>query len=511
MSVQWAFAAACDRTPNRPAVVEGSVQWSYHELYQRTLAMAQALHAGGLRPGDRILVGLRNTKEHVALFLATQLSGIVYVPINFRVHPHSVRYFWDYVGTSCAVMESDLIQGLLGADPLWREVEAAGRLWPGDNRLWDRVASAASSSSSLTEVKDGDLSMVLFTSGTTGNPKGIPLTHQNVVARTMGPSLNWGCPHDGQEHVIGLMPLYHTIGLQGCLLYALLLNNTYYAVPQFLPKSTLDLIQTVGITHLFGTPTHLYALATEPSVASYDMSSLSHVLYGGAPMSPHVIKQCAKVLCPRITYVYGNTETYNALFHREAPRTLEQSHTGVYHRVRVVAIGGGPDDLVAVGQEGELIIDTRSPESFQGYWNLPEKTRERVREGWYFTGDSCRFEGENEFHVTGRVDDMIISGAENIQPVTVENALLGHPDILDVAVAGVPDERWGQVVKAYVVSRSDTLTAYDIDQWVKNCSTLDPYMRPRQYLFCHEIPRNPSGKILRQSLATLKEQTIGRS
>lgn len=510
MSVQWAFQAACDRTPTRLAVLEGSRSWSYQDLYARVLALSAALYEAGLQPGDRVLVGLHNTMEHVALFLATQLAGIVYVPINFRAHPSSVKYFWDYIETRLAIIEPTLLAGLLQIDPMWEDIEKSGRLWAGDS-LWDRVNQDQSVRVGLPTLSDRDLSMILFTSGTTGKPKGIPLTHGNVVARTMGPSLNWDCPHDSGERVIGLMPLYHTIGLQGCLLYALLQNNTYYPVPQFSPVATLDLIQTAGITHFFGTPTHLYALVTEPSLANYDLSSLSHVLYGGAPMSSHVIERCAQALCPRITYVYGNTETYNALFHRQAPQTFEQSVCGVYHSVRVVQIGGGPEDLVAPGQEGELIIDTRSPESFQGYWKLPEETAARIQSGWYFTGDSCRFEGENLFRVTGRIDDMILSGAENIQPATVENALLGHPAILDVAVAGVPDERWGQIVKAFVVARNQELTSEALDEWVRKSSTLDAYMRPRQYQFVREIPRNPSGKILRASLDALEDYEGERS
>ncbi|PSR21649.1 MAG: hypothetical protein C7B45_10045 [Sulfobacillus acidophilus] len=413
MSVQWAFQAACDRTPKRLAVVQDAVQWSYHELFERALALAGALQQAGLKPGDRILVGLHNTAEHVALFMATQVAGLVYVPINFRAHPSSVRYFWEYVGTSLAVMEPNLRQDLLRVDPLWAQVDTQGRLWMGDRQLWEYTHGVNPAGVVLPNLHPDDLSMILFTSGTTGKPKGIPLTHTNVMARTLGPSLNWDCPHDSGEQVIGLMPLYHTIGLQGCVLYAILQNNTYYPVPQFSPASTLSLIQSAKITHLFGTPTHLYALVTDPAISSYDLFSLRQVLYGGAPMSPHVIERCAQALCPRITYVYGNTETYNALYHREAPRTFEQSVCGVHHRVRVVAIGGGPEDLLPIGQEGELIVDTHSPESFKGYWQLPEKTAECVRSGWYFTGDSCRIEGENVYRVTGRVDDMILSGAEN--------------------------------------------------------------------------------------------------
>lgn len=509
MSVQWSFQAACDRAPTRLALSEGATQWSFQELFNRALALAGALYDAGLKPGDRILVGLRNTGDHVALFLATQLAGLVYVPINFRSHPTSVKYFWEYVGTTLAVMEPNLLAGILRVDPFGSDVGVRGRLWDSQS-LAERAERVNPDGVSLPRLTGDDLSMILFTSGTTGNPKGIPLTHRNTVARTLGPSLNWDCPHDGDERVIGLMPLYHTIGLQGCLLYALLQNNTYYPVPQFSPEGTLKLIQSARITHLFGTPTHLYALVNEPTLSHYDLSSLSHVLYGGAPMSPHVIARCADVLCARITYVYGNTETYNALFHREAPRTFEESVCGVYHRVRVVQIGGGHEDVVAPGQEGELIIDTRSPESFQEYWQLPEKTAERVRSGWYFTGDSCRFEGENRFRVTGRVDDMVLSGAENIQPVTVENALLGHPDILDVAVAGVPDERWGQIVKAYVVVRNSELTPAALDRWVRDASTLDSYMRPRQYQFVQEIPRNPSGKILRKLLSELEDYEAER-
>lgn len=510
MAVQWAFEVACERTPSRLAVVQGSIRWSFGDLWEHASKLARVFTEKGLVVGDRVLVGLRNTPENVAVFFATQMNGLVYVPINYRVHASSVQYFWQYSGASLGILESDLIEGLLQADPFWVGAQAADNLWIGDSRLWERT-HGTDRLFIQPQVDDGNLSMILFTSGTTGKPKGVPLTHGNVLARTLGPSLNWDCPHDAQERVLGIMPLYHTIGLQACLLYGILQNHTYYPVAQFSPASTLKLIESERITHVFGTPTHLYALVTEPTLGQIDTSSLTHILYGGAPMSPYVIQGCAQRLCSRITYVYGNTETYNALYHREAARTLEQSVGGIYHRVRVVEIGGTPDQLVDRGHEGELIIDVRSPESFKGYWNLPEKTGEKVKEGWYFSGDSCRWEGENTYRVTGRVDDMIISGGENIQPVTVENALLGHPDVLDVAVAGIPDEHWGQKVKAYVVTRNAGLAVSDLDQWVKTRSTLDPYMRPRSYQFVADIPRNPSGKILRQSLNTLDQNSLGEA
>lgn len=506
MNVQWAISASCERTPSRSAVVADETVWDFSELWARSLRVVDSFFKEGLKPGDRILVGLRNTVENVAIFVATQISGIIYVPFNYRTKLQSTEYLFHYADARLAILEPDLYRTLLDGSELWQQVNREGRLWIGDRSLWQKCSGDATQVR-LPSVNDQDLSMLLFTSGTTGNPKGIPLTHNNVVARTIAPSLNWGCPHDNRERVIGILPLYHTIGIQACLLYSVVQNHTYYPVAQFTAKDTLELIQRHRITHCFGTPTHLYNLINDENLPGYDVSSLTHVLYGGAPMSPHIIGRVARVLCPRVTYVYGNTETYNVLYHREAPIMLGEASCGVYHNVRVVKFGGSPGQRVDTGQEGELIVDIRSPESFRGYWRLPEKTEEKIRDGWYYTGDSCVYEGENRYRVTGRVDDMIISGGENIQPVTVENAILGHPDVLDVAVSGIPDDRWGQTVQAFVVCRR-SMTESELDAWMKESSPLDAYMRPRRYRFVDEIPRNPSGKILRKALERLDQPQV---
>jgi 2-furoate---CoA ligase len=501
---------AATRTPDQLAVVEGSFTWTYRDLWDRSTDMARMLCRAGLEPGDRVAVLLKNTAAHVALMVATQRLGLVYVPLNFRFKMATVEDLVVRSGARALVGSPEVVENLTRHPALTERLHhvwvSGGLPTEGVERLEDAWMSEGTDA--LPEEPEPDaLSLILFTSGTTGIPKGIPLTHANVVARTVGPALNWGLPHGGGERVLGVLPLYHTIGIQASMLYALFMNHTYYPVPDFVPPDVVRLVAHERITHIFGTPTHLHALLTAKDAAPDPFRSVRYVLYGGAPMSQAVLTQCRAVFGPDITNVYGNTETYNALSMRRFPDHPNQLEAGIYHRVRVVRLGGGPQDEVAVGEEGELIVDVSSPESFRGYWENPEETSRKVRDGWYFTGDTCVRLPDSRYWVTGRADDMIITGGENVQPATVEDVIMGHPGVLDVAVRGVPDDHWGQLVKAYVVRRDPSLTADMLDAWLKS-SRLENFQRPRRYTFVEAIPRNPSGKILRRELHQLDEDGL---
>ncbi len=503
MDVATMMDWAVSRTPEKLAVVEGEKRLTYREWRIRMDHLARHLSRLGISKGDRVACMLKNHEEHATTFFALQKLGAVIAPFNFRAKREGVIYHVNDSGAKALVFDDDVADEVLAAReamPICEHYICVGRKIEGA-LSFDELLLKDAPPTDFPVLGGEDHSMILYISGTTGTPKGMLLTHRSSLARAFGLMLNQGQRHLSDERVIGLMPLFHTVGVHTVLLGTILANGTYYPVGQFLPTAATELIEREKITYLFGTPTHFQMLLQE-DLSAYETSSLEHVLYPGAPMSDRLVKECAEKLTENVTLIYGNTETYNSLFMRCTQRRPGVATCGVLHEVRVVRFGGGLEEIVAPGEEGELIVNAHSPESFKEYWNKPEKTAEKVREGWYYTGDACLFEVEDGlplYTITGRLDDMIISGGENIHPAEIENLLASHPGVEDVAVVGAADPQWGEVVKAFVARSDPNLTAEALDDFFKK-SHLENYKRPRAYEFLPNIPHNPSGKILRSEL-----------
>jgi 2-furoate---CoA ligase len=503
MNLSLMFQFALERTPEKLAIVEGSTRFTYRQWGNRVRLIASQLAGLGISKGDPVAICLENCEQNASVFFALQLLGAVAVPVNFRTKKEGIAY---YVKDSAAKMlifndmVAPMVEELVEELPGCERFIHVGQL---NNEKFIPFEYLVNGEIPLNHkypsISGDDLSCILYTSGTTGDPKGIALTHNQSLFRVLGHALNHGYLNRNDELVIGLMPIFHTVGLHAVLITAILFNHTYYPLAKFDPSQTLQLIEKERITFLYATATHFQMLLNCENSIQYDLSSVRHALYAGAPMSPSLAKQCADRITPNLTLIYGNTETYNSLFLRHTQERPGATVCGLFHRVRVVGIGGNPEDVLPPDTEGELIIDMNSPEAFVTYMNKPEKTKEKVKNGWYYTGDACKVDKDGFYTITGRVDEMIICGGENIHPAEVESVLLSYEGIKDVAVVGIPNETWGQIVKAYVVANDPRLQAEDLEQFLKK-SKLENYKRPKQIDFIEEIPRNPSGKILRSIL-----------
>jgi 2-furoate---CoA ligase len=301
-------------------------------------------------------------------------------------------------------------------------------------------------------------------------------------------------PHN---RIAGIMPLCHVVGFFAVFVLALAFNGVYFLSRAFEPRSVLTGIARHRLTSLFVTPTHLDALiaALEPRD---DLSSLEVVIFAGAIAPQGVLNRLA-ALPGRKVNIYGTTEVMNSLFMRE-PTDGSRFRPGFYSDVRVVRLGGAVHDILPPGVDGELIVSADGNDAaFIEYLGRPDATQEKLQDGWYRTSDAAAALPDGAIEIKGRIDDMIISGGENVHPQEIEGFLLTHAEVRDVAVVGVPDERWGSKVVAFVVSTKPGPSAADLDHFCKKGSLAD-FKRPRTYYFLKELPRNALGKVIRKAL-----------
>jgi 2-furoate---CoA ligase len=339
---------------------------------------------------------------------------------------------------------------------------------------------------------------MLYTSGTTGKPKGVPRRHRAERAAALA--------HVAQnqyrvgERTLGVMPLYHTMGVRSLLSMALI-DGRFVCMPKFDAAEALRAIREEEVTHLYLVPTLYHDLLAHVELKKGDIASVTKLGFAGAPMHDALLQRLDAAFQPELfVNHYGSSEIYTfTIDQRAVAKPGSAGRAGFNTRIRVVRLDAkGPEALAGPGEEGQIIADLNGDEAFEGYWNRPDADAKALRDGWYFTGDTGYIDADGDLYVTGRVDDMIISGGENISPVDIESVLSLHPAVDEVAVAGLRDERWGQRVVAFIKRKASVEDAA-LDQHCK-ASDLMSFKRPREYVFVRDIPKSPVGKILRRKL-----------
>jgi acyl-CoA synthetase (AMP-forming)/AMP-acid ligase II len=337
----------------------------------------------------------------------------------------------------------------------------------------------------------------LYTSGTTGIPKGAMLTHRNLYAGW--PAILLECPEmrEGSRALVA-MPMYHIggCGWAGAALYA---GATLVVVREIIPQQLLQTIVEERIESAFLVPAALLFLSQLPGIDSADFSHLRRILYGASPITPELLTRCIELFKADFTQVYGLTETtgaISALQHHEhhGERLLSAGKPMLGTRVRVVDADGRD---VKAGEVGELLIS--GEQIMRGYHNRPDDTAAVIRDGWFHSGDAATLDAEGYIYIRDRIKDMVVTGGENVYPIEVESVIAEHPAVADVAVIGVPDHRWGETVKAIVVLRDGAIaTEQDVIEFTR--PRLAGFKRPTSVDFVAAIPRNPTGKILKREL-----------
>jgi 2-furoate---CoA ligase len=488
--------AAVERHGEGEALVEGDTHLDYASLHERATRLAGGLADLGLERGGRLCALLTNRHETVELYWATQWLGAWFVPLNFRLSAEEVRYCVEDAEANVIVCEGASADAAQAARGDGRPLVSIGDGEAFAGRF-DELAGADPHPGAL-DLDDGEISLMLYTSGTTGKPKGVPRSHRADRAGALSEVIHHGYRH--RDRSLGVMPLYHTMGAHTMIAMALI-DGCFVAMPQWDAAGALELIAAERISSLYLAPTLYHDLFTA-DVDQADLSSVECVGYAGSPMPPELAARVAEAFEPRIFFNhYGSTEMYTwAIDGNQATKPGCAGRPALNSRLRLVGADADapPDAEVEPGEEGQVIAHLSSDEAFAGYWKRPDADESSIRDGWYYPGDIARVDEDGDLWIVGRIDDMIISGGENIHPAEVEKVLASHASVEEVAVVGFEDERWGERVVAFVVG-SDA-TEDELDRHCKESSELAPFKRPREYRFVDELPKSPAGKLLRRAL-----------
>ncbi|WHY72031.1 class I adenylate-forming enzyme family protein [Fictibacillus enclensis] len=494
---------AVERFPNKDAVVQQEERISYARLNNQIDKLAASLQRIGIKQQDRVMVLLKNRVENVILYWSLQKLGAIYTPLNFRLSAKEVEYCFNDAEATAIVYEDASQEAVLKARFNERPVYIGLNGVEGADIYFSELIQRSPNTYERPAIHDDDIALMLYTSGTTGKPKGVPRSHKNEYASALAHIIQ--NQYSEGESTLGTMPLYHTMGMRS-LLSITFLNGKLVILPDFDAKEALELLSKEAVSCLYLVPTLYHDILKHPQFAEYDLSALKKIGYAGASMTTSLTEKCIEKLKPEVfVNHYGSTEVYTFTINSNVfEKPCCAGKPGFHQNIRLVR--ADPDatatceEIVGKDEIGEIIVNLESGEAFKGYWNRPDANQKAIRDGWYFTGDLGVMDEDGDLYVVGRVDDMIISGGENIHPLEVEDVLAEHEKVLEVAIVGEEDDRWGQIVSAFVVPGCHTVSIQELDEFCKNHPQLSNYKRPRKYVFVKEIPKSPVGKILRRKL-----------
>ncbi|SDC57379.1 fatty-acyl-CoA synthase [Geodermatophilus telluris] len=484
------------RTPDAWALrFEGGGR-TYAEVDERVTRLARVLADRGVGTGDRVAVLGLNSMEVWEAYLAGVRLGAVVVPVNFRLVADEVAYVLADSGATALVVDAALAEVAAKAReqaPDLRTVLTVG----GD---LEEALAAASPEPLDVEVDENSPAFIMYTSGTTGRPKGAVLTHHNLLMHVFSQVTHLGWDAEDKVGVPGA-PLFHIAGLAGGL-PPLLLGGTHVILRSggFDPVSTLDLIERERVSSIFLVPAMWAAVVAVPGIAERDLSSLRRISWGAAPASTTLLRTMIDTFPQaEVVTAFGQTECSPVtcfLRGEDSVRKIGSIGTPMLN-VEVRVVDEAMQD-VPRGEVGEIVY--RSPMVMKEYWNKPEATAEAFAGGWFHSGDLVRQDEDGYYYVVDRKKDMIITGGENVYCAEVEDVLAAHPKVAEVALIGVPDTRYGEAPLAVVAPRdpADPPTPEELTAWCRE--RLARYKNPREYSVVGALPRNPSGKVLKTRL-----------
>ncbi|HJV93821.1 MAG TPA: AMP-binding protein [Azonexus sp.] len=480
--------------PERPAILHGArLLHDYRSFAERAAAIAGGLHGRGYAAGDRVAVFMTNCPEYLEVLYGIWWAGLVAVPVNAKLHPRELAFVLDDAEACCLFVSADLA-GESG--PLVGDIPV---VTPGTA---DYAALLGTTPLALQPRAADDLAWLFYTSGTTGHPKGVMETHRNLLGMT-------SCyfsdvdPVDPDDAIVYAAPMSHGAGLYN---FAHVLKAARHVVPAsggFDPAELCELAENVGRLSFFAAPTMVKRLVDHVVASGADPRGFKTIVYGGGPMYGEDIRRGLEVLGNRFVQIYGQGEcpmTITALAReqladRAHPRWAERiASVGVAQSLVEVRVADADGNALPVGATGEILV--RGDIVMAGYWRNPEATAKTLRDGWLWTGDLGTLDADGFLTLRDRSKDVIISGGSNIYPREVEEALLRHPAVREVAVVGRRDAEWGEVVVAFVVGAG--VSSAELDALCRE--QIARFKRPKEYHFVAELPKNNYGKVLKTEL-----------
>lgn len=509
MNISEMLARNGRKFPEKTAIIDGDTILSYKQVDETVNRLASSLQRLGLKRGDKVVLYMPNTKEFVYAYFAVLRLGAIVVPVNARLTAQEVQYIIDH-SEAKAVIAHDWIYRELASlmddvNVIWIKTSEATDGW----RSLSQLVANGATDPIVCPLKEDDEATILYTSGTTGRPKGVLFTYRNILSVAIMMALE--TKMDKHSRLLHMMPLSHSAPLHLFFIGGMYVGATHVLSSTFSPEALLELVTKHQITHFFGAPVVYLLTAKHPRLHEYDLSSVHYWTYGGAPLSANEVQFVAKQFrTDRFMCLYGLTEagpngTYLSPEEHATKAGSVGKDAALHCEVKIVDEQG---QEVPPGEVGEVILAGEG--IMKGYYKDEEKTAETIKNGWLYTGDLARRDEDGYIWIVDRKKDMIISGGVNVYPKEVEDALRLHPAIVDVAVVGVPHPEWGETVKAFVV------TTEPIEQLAEECKRflsdkLADYKIPRLYEAIHELPRNATGKILKQVLRGMHDETATRS
>lgn len=483
---------------DRPALVFDGCETSYAELSLRASRVANGLSAAGLGPQSRVAILTGNNDSFFEIWLGSALANVVLAPINARLAAPEVAFIVNdsqaeilFVDEAFHELVANIAADLTGI----RQIISLGNHneWP-DYSQW---RDAQLSEYEPTAIDPGQTMVQMYTSGTTGFPKGVELNHTSVLAcvRSMMGLTAW----PAGEVALVTAPLFHTAGSAwaSCALQS---GGTIVLLREVTPAAILKTIKDNAVSQALLVPAVIQMVLQSPECATTDFSCLKRMLYGASPIPVSVLRQAVETFQCEFEQGYGLTETVGPVAmlrpddHLDDQKMQSCGKAVPGAQIRVVDSVGRD---CATGDVGEITVG--GVQVMNGYWNRPDDTADTIRDGLLHTGDAGYFDDEGYLYIHDRLKDMIVSGAENVYPAEVERVLGGCPGVADVAVIGIPDERWGEAVKALVIADvGTTVTEKDIIEYARE--HIARFKCPKSVDLVDSIPRNPSGKILKKEL-----------
>jgi long-chain acyl-CoA synthetase len=511
------FEQTVQKYPDKEALyyVQKNIRYSYKEWDRQINKAANALIKAGVNKGDRVSTFLFNTEELATVYFACAKIGAVFNPVNFRLSAEELKFILEDAEPKVVLFEKALLKQV---EAIHAELPETS-FWFVDQEVPDFAADyhneveSARDTRPDMEVNEDDLYAIMYTSGTTGRPKGVMHRHREMVEQSL--ILISGTKLTANDRGLVTAPMFHCAELHCAFLPRVHIGASNVITHHFEPKQTLQLIEEEKISIFFSAPT-MWNMMLQEDLSNYNLKSLRLGLYGAAPMAPALVHKIHERFQTNLIQAYGMTEMGPAVtFLMEDEQITKAGAAGkaiLNHEIRVVRPREGgrsePDDTVEPGENGEIIV--RGPCVMPGYFNREDATKNALYEGWYYSGDIGNFDEDGYLWIADRVDDMIISGGENIYPREVEDVLYTHPGILDAAVIGEPDETWGEKVTAIIVKKDPDLTEEKLDEYCRDSAALAGYKRPRRYIFMEELPRNASGKMQKFLLRKKLEEAASR-